>query len=122
MIELKVIDTEFAVCKIKNIQDINFSDEYLFVGKTDDELSLVCKSQSVPPGYIECEEGWRCFKIKGILDFSLVGILAKISSILAENNISIFAISTFNTDYILVKKENFELAINTLKEQNYIIS
>ncbi|MDU1905408.1 MAG: ACT domain-containing protein [Dysgonomonas sp.] len=117
-IELEIINKKFAVCKLQKIENINFNDEYLFIGKTSDEISLVCEESSIPWDYIEKEEGWQAFKIEGTLDFSLVGILAKISTLLAENNISIFAISTYNTDYILIKKENFQNAI-TIMSNNY---
>ncbi len=117
-IELEIINKKFAVCKLQKIENINFNDEYLFIGKTSDEISLVCEESSIPSDYIEKEEGWQAFKIEGTLDFSLVGILAKISTLLAENNISIFAISTYNTDYILIKKENFQNAI-TIMSNNY---
>jgi len=119
--ELEIINKNFAICKIDSIQNINFNDEYIFIGKTTEEISLVCQESSIPSDIIECEKGWQAFKITGILDFSLVGILAKISSLLAENGISIFAISTFNTDYILVKSECIEKAMNVLKEKGYII-
>lgn len=67
------------------------------------------------------QEGWRGFRIQGILDFSLVGILSKLSGILAENQIGIFAVSTYNTDYILVKEENFERALEILAFKGYKI-
>lgn len=117
---LKILSTDFSVCKIKNIKNINFEDEFVFVGKTDEELSLVCSTKYIPKDCIECENDWKGFRIEGILDFSLVGILAKISSILADNEISIFAISTYNTDYILLKADKFDKAIEILKKSNYI--
>ena len=63
--------------------------------------------------------GWRGFRIQGVLDFSLTGILSKLSAILAENGVGIFAISTFNTDYILVKAENFDKALKVLSDAGY---
>ena len=74
-----------------------------------------------PQNTIERDDGWRGFRIQGILDFSLVGILSKLSSILAENQIGIFAVSTYNTDYILVKEENFERALEILTFKGYKI-
>ena len=65
------------------------------------------------------DDGWKAFRIQGILDFSLIGILAEISKILAENRIGIFAVSTFNTDYILTKKENYEKALEVLGRAGY---
>lgn len=117
---LKILSTDFSVCKIKNIKDVNFEDEFVFVGKTDEELSLVCSAKYVPQECIECENGWKGFRIEGVLDFSLVGILAKISGILSDNGISIFAISTYNTDYILLKADKFNKAVEILKQSNYI--
>ncbi len=119
--KLKVITQEFCVCKINDVSQVDFSDEYCFVGKTDEELSLVCSSDNVPANTIESEYGWRAFRIEGVLDFSLIGILSEISTILANNKIGIFAISTFNTDYILTKKEKFNMALDVLKSSGYII-
>ena len=68
--DIKVIDKEFAVCKINDVTEVNFNDEFCFVGKTDEELSLVCSSEFVPKNTIVCDSGWRAFRIEGILDFS----------------------------------------------------
>ena len=70
---------------------------------------------------IEREDNWRGFRIQDILDFSLIGILSKISTLMADNEIGIFAISTFNTDYILVKEKNFEKSLEILEENGYQI-
>lgn len=109
------------MCKIKSIENIDFSDEYIFIGKTDEELSLVCSTDKVPKETINRDDNWKGFRIQAILDFSLIGILSKISTILAENKIGIFAVSTFNTDYILVKKENFDKALEVLENEGYEI-
>lgn len=119
--DIKVIDKEFAVCKINDVTEVNFNDEFYFVGKTDEELSLVCSSEFVPKNTIVCDSGWRAFRIEGILDFSLTGILARAADILANAKIPIFAVSTYNTDYILIKNEFFQKALDVLKENNYVI-
>ena len=119
--DIKVIDKEFAVCKITDVTEVNFNDEFCFVGKTDEELSLVCSSEFVPKNTIVCDSGWRAFRIEGILDFSLTGILARAADILANAKIPIFAVSTYNTDYILIKNEFFRKALDVLKENNYVI-
>ena len=121
MMQLKVINNEFSVCKVKDYSEINLNQEYVFTGSTDEEKSLVCPVSLVPDNTIEREDGWRAFRIEGVLDFSLIGILSKISSLLAANKIGIFAISTFNTDYILTKKENFDKAIDVLKAEGYLV-
>ena len=117
--KLRVIEQNFSICKLKDLSKIDYSDEFCFISKTDEELSLVCSQDKVPDNIVECDNGWKAFRIEGILDFSLIGILSKISSVLAENKIGIFAVSTFNTDYILVKEENFDKALNVLKDNGY---
>jgi hypothetical protein len=119
--ELKVIEAEFTVCKIKDIKDVDFSGEYVFLSKTDEELSLVCSTKMVPKDCIAVEHGWRGFRVQGILDFSLIGILSRISSILADSKISIFAISTYNTDYLLVKEERLQDAVNVLQRNGFVV-
>lgn len=119
--EIKRIEYDFSVCKVADYSYVNLDAEYSFVGKTDEEKSLVCITKDVPPNVIERDDGWKAFRIQGVLDFSLIGILSKISGILAENKIGIFAISTFNTDYVLTKKENYEKALDVLKDAGYKI-
>ena len=118
---LEKIDRELTVCKVDSVSRIDLDSEFYFLGKTDEEISLVTDSRFVPEITTDIEDGWKGFRITGILDFSLIGILSKISQILADNKIGIFAVSTFNTDYILVKKENFERALKALEEQGYKI-
>lgn len=120
-IEIKRIDHDFSICKVTEISENIFTQEYCFVGKTDEELSLVCLTSKVPENTIKQDDGWKAFRIQGILDFSLIGILAPITSILAKNKIGIFVVSTYNTDYFLVKKENFEKAANLLASNGYSI-
>ncbi len=119
--ELKKLEYQLTVCKVKSVTDIDVNREFYFIGKTDEEISLVCKTQDTPENTLERDDGWRGFRIQGVLDFSLIGILAKISGILAENKIGIFAVSTFNTDYILVKEENFEKALSMLSIEGYSV-
>ncbi len=120
--ELKKIDCRLTVCKVAEVSSINLEAEFYFIGKTDEELSLVCKTEDVPLKTIERDDGWRGFRIQGVLDFSLIGILSKLSGILAEHKIGIFAVSTYNTDYILVKEENFERALTVLAAEGYTIA
>ncbi|MBD5082761.1 MAG: ACT domain-containing protein, partial [Clostridiales bacterium] len=107
---LKRLNDNFSICKVEDYSMINLESEYCFIAKTDEENSLVCKTDCVPKNAVKVDNGWRAFRIEGVLDFSLIGILSKISSVLAENNIGIFAVSTCNTDYIFVKEENFNNA------------
>ena len=117
--ELKVMPYELTVCKVRSIENIDLSKDFYFIGKTDEEISLVCKTEDTPADTIERDDGWRGFRIEGVLDFSLIGILSKISGILADNKIGIFAVSTYNTDYILVKEENYMKALTVLSENGY---
>jgi len=122
--ELKVIDCEFSVCKVKSFEGIDISRRYTFTACTDEEFSLVCPTEfvpAVPDLTLEREDGWRAFRICGVLDFSLVGILAKISAVLSDSGIGIFAVSTFNTDYVLTKAENFGRALDALRMRGYTV-
>ena len=119
---LQKLPYDLTVCKVLDFSDIDLTAEFFFVSKTDEELSLVCLTKDVPQRTIERSDGWRGFRIEGTLDFSLIGILSKLSTILAENKIGIFAVSTFNTDYILVKNEAFERAMNVLATEGYDVT
>ncbi len=119
--ELKRIDHKLTVCKVTEVSNINMNTDFYFIGKTDEELSLVCKTEDTPQNTVERDDGWRGFRIQGVLDFSLIGILSKLSGILAEHKIGIFAVSTYNTDYILVKEENYETALTVLASEGYTI-
>lgn len=117
---IELLDMDFAVCRLKSIDNIRM-EEFTFLSATDEEISLVCPEGRVPADTEKAENGWRGFRIKGVLDFSLIGILSEISAVLAENNIGIFVVSTYNTDYIFVKRENIESALNKLREKGYTI-
>ena len=117
--KLQTLPYDLTICKVTDISAADLDREFFFLGKTDEELSLVCRTEDTPAKTVEREDGWKGFRIQGELDFSLVGILAKIAGILAENRISIFAVSTYNTDYILVKAEDFDLAKETLARAGY---
>lgn len=119
--ELKKLEYDLTVCKVASAEDIDFGKDFYFIGKTDEELSLVCKTEDTPENTVACDAGWKGFRVQGILDFSLIGILARISGILAENKISIFAVSTYNTDYILVKEDHFGKAVSVLEAAGYRI-
>ncbi len=119
--ELKRINHDFTVCKVASEQDLVMGKDFYFVGKTDEEISLVCITEDTPENTTERDDGWKAFRIQGVLDFSLIGIISKISGILAGHKLGIFVVSTFNTDYILVKKENYEKALSALSSAGYDI-
>lgn len=115
------IDGDFSVCKVSDFSQVNWHADYCFTGKTDEEHSLVCLTADVPTLTIAREDGWKAFRIQGSLDFALVGILARISTLLAQSGISIFALSTYNTDYVLTKESDFLSALAILRSSGYPI-
>ena len=88
---------------------------FVSLSRTPDELSVVCPEELVPDD-VKADKGWRTFKVEGPLDFTLTGILTYLLQPLAQHQISIFAISTFDTDYILVKEEKLPEAVQALKK------
>lgn len=120
-VTLEPLEAKLSVCKVRDYSEVDISRPFCFTGATDEELSLVCQTDQVPENTTEREDGWRAVRITGILDFSLIGILAGISEVLASNGIGIFAISTYNTDYILTKEEQFGKAIDVLSDAGYRI-
>ena len=123
LLTMKLLAERYGVCRLNKdelipewVRDSNFYS----ITKTLDELSIVCSQDSVPSD-VKCEKEWRILKIEGPLEFSLIGILSSISTILAKEGISIFAISTYDTDYVLVKEKDIDNAINTLSNERYEI-
>ena len=119
--KLKALPYALTVCRLADASEIDLKMDFYFLARTDEEVSLVCRTEDTPANTAARDDGWRAFRIEGVLDFSLIGILSRISGILAENKIGIFAVSTYNTDYILVKEENFESALQVLAESGYTI-
>ena len=119
--DLKKIEGRLTVCKLKSTADIDLNHDFYFIGRTDEEISLVCKTEDTPAETLVRDDGWRAFRIQGTLDFSMIGVLSKISSILAANKIGIFAVSTYNTDYILVKEDDFDASLMALQENGYTV-
>lgn len=122
IVKLKKLPYALTICKVESVSDIDLSRDFLFVGKTDDEISLVCVTEHTPAKTLEREDGWRGFRIEGVLDFSLIGILSRISGALADAGIGIFAVSTYNTDYIMVKAESFDKAAVVLAAAGYTVA
>ena len=121
ILEIQIIPELFSVCKVTDYSGIDIDQPFVFTGRTDEEKSLVCPTRLVPANTTSREDKWRAFRICGELDFSLIGILADITEVLASHNIGLFAISTYNTDYILTKKKDFEKAITALDRSGYRI-
>ena len=118
MLTLQILPMPLTVCKVESLDGFDMAGLF-FIGQTDSELSLVCQTERVPAKTLAREDGWRAFRVAGTLDFSLTGILSGIAATLAEEEIGIFAVSTYDTDYILVKAENLDRAAEALKERGY---
>ena len=111
---LQVVEGEFTVSKVSGMHEVNLAAPWLFIGRTDAETSVVCLSAHAPVHCLAREDGWRAFRVAGQMDFGLTGVLAGLATVLAQASVSIFALSTFDTDYILVKKENLSKALEAL--------
>lgn len=121
---LIVVDGTFAICKLvadATIPPWASANQFFSITRTADELSIVCRQDAVPEE-IRCERGWRCFRVAGAMPFSVVGVLASLTTPLAEAGISVFAISTFDTDYLLVKEDYFEKAVTALVQAGHSIT
>lgn len=120
---LKVLPDNIAVCRLPVKEDIPLwalQGKWFSVTKTEEEMSVVCDGNLVPNGVIS-EKDWRMMKVEGVLDFSLIGILSEISTVLAEASVSVFVVSTYDTDYIMVKQNKLADALHALYESGYEI-
>ena len=110
-----------AVCRFEPaaaIPDWIGKTGFYSVTRTEAELTIVCPEPRVAPGTTS-ETGWRCFKVEGVLDFSEIGIIFSLTRPLAENGVSVFVISTFDTDYFMVKEKDLENAIDALSAEGH---
>jgi hypothetical protein len=123
-LNLQVLKGRLSVCRLAaNIAIPDWAiggGEFVSITRTSDELSVVCSESSAPKD-VKCEHGWRAFKVAGPLDFSLTGITESIAKPLAEAGVSIFAVSTYDTDYVMVKEENLEKAIRALSAAGHVV-
>lgn len=117
MVALRRLPDALTVCQVASME--GFESDFYFAGRTAEELSLVCRTAETPHNTLRREDGWRGFRVVGSMDFGLVGILAGISGALAAEGIALFAVSTFNTDYVLVKERDFERAAQVLAAAGY---
>ena len=118
---IEPLSVVFSVCKVSDYSGIDIDRPFVFTGRTDQEKSLVCPTDLVPDNTTDRDDGWRGFRIGAEMDFSLIGILARITKVLASNEVGIFAVSTYNTDYVLVKEKDFRKALGALKSSGYRI-
>ena len=113
----------FTICKLNSkhkIPDWATKSDFWAITRTPDELSVVCPQENAPAELVQ-ESNWRCLKIHGPLDFALTGVLASLTAPLAEAGTSVFAISTYETDYLLVKADKLRQAIQILRQRGHQI-
>ncbi|MBU3113054.1 ACT domain-containing protein [Clostridium lacusfryxellense] len=121
ILTMELLKEKYGVCRLdKNelIPEWSKDSDFFSITKTLDEISIVCSQDNIP-GDVKCEKNWRVLKVDGPLDFTLVGILSSITNVLAQQGISIFAISTYDTDYILVKDKDVDNAVGSLCSAGY---
>ncbi len=122
---LEAIDIRLAVCRLDAGSDVprwvDLSGPFTTVTRTVDELSIVCANDDVPEG-VPTEGPWRAFRVRGPIVMTLIGVVAALANPLAEAGIAIFAISTFDTDYILVHEPDFDAAVTTLRRAGHVIA
>lgn len=116
-LNLLLLKDKLSVCRLAPGEKVpacaRSGGEFTSVTRTADELSVVCPEGAAPKG-AKCESGWRIFKIEGPLDFALTGILVAVGKPLADAGVGIFAVSTYDTDYVMVKQQNVEKAVRAL--------
>jgi hypothetical protein len=117
--DLLLLAETYAVCRLESDAPLphwSTAGPFVSITRTDGELSVVCRQDAVP-GEVRCERGWRCLRVIGALDFSLVGVLASLLDPLARAGVSVFVVSTFDTDYLLVKEGSLESGVESLRRQ-----
>ena len=120
---LRILSGEFSVWRLAPdapLPPLDFS-SFLSITRTPDELSIISSTTDVPAG-ARAEAGWRCLKVEGPLAFEMTGVLASLSAPLARAGVPIFVVSTFDTDYVLVKAEDLEKACSALRGEGHVIA
>lgn len=116
-LRLSVLPQTFAICRLEKTARIPEwalrGSQFSSITASSEEISIVCDESVVPPD-VKSVKGWRAFKVEGELDLSMTGVVASLTAPLAEAGISVFTLSTYDTDYLLVKTEKFEDAVKVL--------
>jgi hypothetical protein len=122
MLTLSILPETFAICRLDRdaVPLWATANDFISITRTTDELSIVCRDRYVPD-QVKCDRGWRVLKVEGPLDLILTGILASLTAPLAEAQINLFAISTYDTDYVLVKDDNLMCAVDVLRQTGHLI-
>ena len=121
-IGLEVMDWELSICRLDRLPDASVLQQSpCFLGLTDKEVSLVCETRTAPRDAVERDDGWRAFRVSGTLDLSLVGVLHGIADVLADIGVPVFVVSTYDTDYVLVKEGSLDRALDALSAAGYAV-
>jgi hypothetical protein len=118
MLTLTILPDSLAVCRLSPAEDVPdwaLIGEFVSITHTGDELSIVCAEENVPSD-VKADRGWQALKVEGPLDLALTGVLASLANPLAQAQINLFAVSTFDTDYLLVKGYNLSHACAVLRQ------
>lgn len=118
---LQVLAQDFTVCKVTDAAQLTLNAPFYFAAVTDAEYSCVCPTALAPARTLAREDGWRAFRVKGSMDFGLVGVLSRLTGTLAAQGIPVFAVSTFDTDYVLVKAARLEQALAALGQAGWAV-
>ena len=116
---IECLPMEFSVCRVRDYSSVDIEGPFTFTGRTDRERSLVCP---IPSDVMDREDGWRALRVSGTLDFSLVGIISRIAGVLSERGIPVFVISTYDTDYLLVRASALDEAVAELSYDGHEIT
>ena len=122
-LNLELLAGTFAVCRLEADAPPPAwaaSGDFVSLTRTDAELSVVCAEQGVPPG-VRAEAGWRCLRVKGPLGFGLTGILASLAAPLASSGVSIFVVSTYDTDYLMVQQRDLDRGVDALLRAGHAV-
>lgn len=123
LLTLTVLADRYAICRFDPEAPLPawaMQGEFSCITRTRDELSIVCAEKYFPPD-VRCDGGWRTFKFEGPLDFALTGIVASVAEPLADAGVSIFPIATHDTDYVLVKEIQLDLAVRALNAYGHAV-
>ncbi|MDE0863258.1 MAG: ACT domain-containing protein [Rubripirellula sp.] len=128
MLNLEVLPGSYAICRLDCIEAVPEwvqgvapgADAFVSITRTSDELSIVCLDADIPD-HVKAERDWRCMRVAGKLDFALVGVIAKLTKHLADATVSVFVVSTFDTDYLLVKEDDWARAVTALSNGGYSV-
>jgi len=118
-----VIEERLAICRLDREAEVPAwaaTAPFCSVTRTPDELSVVCPERNIPPNMV-CERGWRALKLEGPFDLALTGILVSVAAPLSEAGISVFVVATYETDYVLVRESQLELAGSVLIDRGHVV-